>query len=57
MYPLLIFSSAANQPSVIEACSISVWWLFVKQNNPEELEKTISVIMEYQIKCVTPNNI
>ena len=54
--PYLFFSTAANQPAVIEAYSMSVQGFFVKQNSLEELEKTISVIMEYWARCVAPNN-
>lgn len=54
--PYLFFSTAANQPAVIEAYSMSVQGFFVKQNSLEELEKTISVIMEYWVRCVAPNN-
>ena len=54
--PYLFFSTAANQPAVIEAYSMSVQGFFVKQNSLEELEKTISVIMEYWARCIAPNN-
>ncbi len=54
--PYLFFSTAANQPAVIEAYSMSVQGFFVKQNSLEDLEKTISVIMEYWTRCVAPNN-
>ena len=54
--PYLFFSTAANQPAVIEAYSMSVQGFFVKQNSLEELEKTIAVIMEYWARCVAPNN-
>ena len=54
--PYLFFSTAANQPSVVEAYSLSVQGFFIKQNSLEELEKTISVIMEYWARCVAPNN-
>jgi CheY-like chemotaxis protein len=54
--PYLFFSSASNQKSVVDAYSMSVQGFFVKQNSFSELEKTISVIMEYWKRCVSPNN-
>ena len=54
--PYLFFSTALNQQMVIDAYSASVQGFFVKQNSMEELEKTISVIMEYWLRCAAPNN-
>ena len=54
--PYLFFSTAANQKSVIDAYSMSVQGFFVKQNKLAEMEKTITVIMEYWKRCVSPNN-
>ena len=54
--PYLFFSTAVNQKSVIEAYSLSVQGFFVKQNSLAELEKTISVIMEYWKRCAAPND-
>ncbi|MDB5229459.1 MAG: response regulator [Chitinophagaceae bacterium] len=54
--PYLFFSTAATQKAVIDAYSMSVQGFFIKQNSMVELEKTISVIMEYWKKCVAPNN-
>jgi len=54
--PYLFFSTAVNQRAVIDAYSMSVQGFFVKQNKLAELEKTISVIMEYWKRCVAPNN-
>jgi hypothetical protein len=45
-----------NQKAVIDAYSMSVQGFFVKENSMEELEKTISVIMEYWKRCAAPNN-
>lgn len=55
--PYLFFTTASDQKSVIEAYSMSVQGFFVKQNSIEELEKTVSVIMEYWIRCVAPNDV
>lgn len=54
--PYLFFTTASNQKSVIDAYSLSVQGFFVKQNTMPELEKTISIIMEYWQKCVAPND-
>jgi CheY-like chemotaxis protein len=54
--PYLFFSTAASQKSVIDAYSQSVQGFFVKQNSMDELEKTISVIMEYWRRCAAPND-
>lgn len=54
--PYLFFSTALNQQSVIDAYSLSVQGFFVKQNSMQEVERTISVIIEYWKRCVAPNN-
>jgi CheY-like chemotaxis protein len=54
--PYLFFSTASNQNAVIDAYSLSVQGFFIKQNSMAELEKTISVIMEYWKRCASPNN-
>src|SRR3954468_14853013 len=54
--PYLFFSTAVDQKSVIDAYSHSVQGFFVKQNSMEELEKTISAIMEYWRRCAAPND-
>ena len=54
--PYLFFSTALNQQAVIDAYSMSVQGFFVKQTSIAELEKTISVIMEYWKRCAAPNN-
>ena len=54
--PYLFFSTALNEQTVINAYSASAQGFFVKQNSMEELEKTISVIMEYWLRCAAPNN-
>jgi CheY-like chemotaxis protein len=52
--PYLFFSTASSQQSVINAYSLSVQGFFIKQNTMKELEKTITVIMEYWKRCVSP---
>ncbi len=54
--PYLFFSTASNQRTVIDAYSLSVQGFFVKQTSMKELEKTISVIMEYWTRCEAPNS-
>lgn len=54
--PYLFFSTAVSQAAVIDAYSASVQGFFVKQNSMAELEKTITVIMEYWKRCSAPNN-
>lgn len=54
--PYLFFTTASTQKAVVDAYSLSVQGFFVKQNKMAELEKTITVIMEYWKRCVAPNN-
>ncbi len=54
--PYLFFSTALNQRAVIDAYSMSVQGFFVKESSISELEKTITVIMEYWKRCAAPNN-
>lgn len=54
--PYLFFSTAVSQQAVVKAYSLSVQGFFVKQHDLAEIEKTISVIMEYWKRCVSPNN-
>lgn len=54
--PYLFFSTASTQKAVVDAYSLSVQGFFIKQNKMEELEKTITVIMEYWKRCAAPNN-
>jgi len=54
--PYLFFTTASSQKAVIDAYSLSVQGFFIKQTRMAELEKTISVIMEYWQRCASPNN-
>lgn len=54
--PYLFFSTASTQKAVIDAYSLSVQGFFIKQPSMAELEKTITVIMEYWKRCAAPNN-
>jgi CheY-like chemotaxis protein len=54
--PYLFFSTAASMDAVVKAYSLSVQGFFIKQTKISEIEKTISVIMEYWKRCASPNN-
>lgn len=54
--PYLFFSTAIDQKAVIEAYSLSVQGFFVKSSSVTELERTITVIMDYWRSCAAPNN-
>jgi CheY-like chemotaxis protein len=54
--PYLFFSTAANQKAVVDAYSMSVQGFFQKPDSYVELEKTISIIMQYWKRCVAPND-
>ncbi len=55
--PYLFFSTALTQKVVTDAYAMSVQGVFVKETTLGELEKTISVIMEYWSRCAGPNNL
>jgi len=54
--PYLFFSTASSQKAVVDAYSLSVQGFFIKQTSLAELEKTITVIMEYWKRCVAPKH-
>jgi CheY-like chemotaxis protein len=54
--PYLFFSTASSQKAVVDAYSLSVQGFFIKQTSVSELEKTITVIMEYWKRCVAPKH-
>lgn len=54
--PYLFFSTYVEQDAVIKAYSLSVQGFFKKENSQSELEKSITVIMEYWKRCAAPNN-
>jgi CheY-like chemotaxis protein len=54
--PYLFFSTETSLDAVVKAYSLSVQGFFIKQSKISEIEKTISVIMEYWKRCVSPNN-
>ena len=54
--PYLFFSTASTLKTVVDAYSLSIQGFFVKAHSMAELEKTITVIMEYWKRCVAPND-
>ena len=55
--PFLFFSTSADQNHVIDAYSKSVQGFFIKPSSITELKDTISTILGYWLKCVSPNYI
>jgi CheY-like chemotaxis protein len=53
--PYLFFSTSAEQRHVIDAYSKSVQGFFIKPAEFSEIRATIKTIMEYWLKCVSPN--
>ncbi|WP_264537533.1 response regulator [Flavobacterium sp. N1736] len=53
--PYLFFSTSAEQSYIIDAYSKSIQGFFVKPSDYEEIKSTIHVIVEYWLKCVSPN--
>ena len=54
--PYIFFTTASSQKAVIDAYSVSAQGFFIKPSNMEEVQKSISVIMEYWMRCSAPNN-
>ena len=55
--PYLFFSTSAEQKHVIDAYSKSVQGFFIKPAHFAEIKDTIQTIVEYWLKCVSPNYI
>ncbi len=55
--PYLFFSTSAEQQHVVDAYSKSVQGFFIKPSEYSEIKKTIHTILEYWLKCVSPNYI
>jgi CheY-like chemotaxis protein len=53
--PYLFFTTTAQQSHVIDAYSKSIQGFFVKPNDYSEIKKTVQTIVEYWLKCVSPN--
>ncbi|MEO6550792.1 MAG: response regulator [Ferruginibacter sp.] len=55
--PFIFYSTAADPNQVFTAYSLSVQGFFQKGYSFSELEKTISIIMEYWERCIAPEKI
>ena len=55
--PYLFFSTSAEQSHVVDAYSKSIQGFFVKPTGFNDLKETISTIIAYWTKCVSPNYI
>ena len=53
--PYLFFTTSASKNAVIEAYSMSAQGFFIKENTDAEIEKTISIIIQYWQRCYSPN--
>ncbi|HEX8268845.1 MAG TPA: response regulator [Flavobacterium sp.] len=53
--PYLFFTTRAEQQHVVDAYSKSIQGFFVKPHNYTEIKETIKTIVEYWMKCVSPN--
>lgn len=53
--PYLFFTTSASKDAVVEAYSSSAQGFFIKERSMAELEKTISIIIEYWKRCYSPN--
>lgn len=55
--PFLFFSTSAEQNHVVEAYSKSVQGFFIKPSSLVEIKETLKIIIEYWLKCVSPDYI
>lgn len=55
--PYLFFTTTAQQEHVVDAYSKSIQGFFVKPDRYEELKRTIKIIVEYWVECISPNYI
>jgi CheY-like chemotaxis protein len=53
--PYLFFTTHAEQKHVIDAYSKSIQGFFVKPTAFKDLKRTIRIIFEYWMECVSPN--
>ncbi len=54
--PYLFFSTSVNKKAVYDAYTMSVQGFFIKPSGYAELTNTISIIVEYWLKCYSPGN-
>src|SRR6218665_415474 len=55
--PYLFFSTSAEQKHVIDAYSKSIQGFFIKPTSYPEIKDSIKTIVDYWLKCVSPNYI
>ncbi len=53
--PYLFFTTSAAQEAVVDAYSKSIQGFFVKPSSFQELKSTMRIIIEYWLKCESPN--
>ena len=53
--PYLFFTTSAEQDAVIDAYSKSIQGFFIKPSSFDELKNTMKIIIEYWMKCESPN--
>ncbi|WP_229350901.1 response regulator [Flavobacterium chungbukense] len=53
--PYLFFTTTAQQEHVIDAYSKSIQGFFVKPSEYSEIKEIVKTIVEYWLKCVSPN--
>ena len=53
--PYLFFTTAAEKNAVTEAYSMSAQGFFIKQTSEDQLTNTIRIIVEYWLRCYSPN--
>ena len=54
--PYLYLSTSATPKMIVEAYSASSQGFFIKGNTIPEIERTISLIMDYWKQCTAPTN-
>ena len=55
--PFLFFSTSAEQRHVVDAYSKSAQGFFIKPSSFTDIKETMKVILDYWLKCVSPNYI
>jgi hypothetical protein len=53
--PYQFFTMSVSKDAVVEPYSMSAQGFFMKENNVAELEKTVSILVEYWKRCFSPN--
>lgn len=55
--PFLFFSTSAEQNHIVDAYSKSAQGFFIKPANYQGIKDTLKVILDYWLKCISPNYI